>query len=544
MTSLAEKICLRLAQMKGERAKSEPAWRSCFEFTYPERMEGLGGSGVDASFAQQKKTEILDNVGTDGVRMLASNVMGGMTPANAVWLGFDVPDETEEERRWLDHAAEEVWLAIHQSNYDSQKYEAIVDSLCAGWFVLFIEDRNGRPFFLQYPLGQCFIACSMLGGPADILYRSFQMTAEQAVNEYGDKVSQTIKDQAADTAKCSTKHEFVHATYPRTKYTPGSKLPRNMAFASVHVEVAGKNVVRESGFNEQPFVCPRWMVLPDSPYALGPVSNALGNIRELQALLALEKVALGRAAAGVYIAEDDGVLNPRNVRVKGGTVIVANSVNSIKELPTGADFNVTFSKADQLRAEIRRMLLADQLAPQDGPAMTATEVHVRVALIRQLLGPLYGRFQSEDLAPTIDRVFGMMYRQGRPELGGEPGPVLIDDAPETLAGVKFSNRYLSPLARAQKLEDVTAIERVTAIAGTMAELGKPETLDLIDGEQSIRLAADALGAPAKMLRTEKGLIAYRQQREQTQQQEQQAAQQQQLQTMSVQATLDRASQPV
>ncbi|MBZ4252048.1 head-tail connector protein, partial [Streptococcus pneumoniae] len=77
--------------------------------------------------------------------------------------------------------------------------------------------------------------------------------------------------------------------------------------------------------------------------------------------------------------------NPRTVKVRGGSVIVANSVDSIKPLPSGADFNVSFSKADQMRAEIRKLLMADQLQPQDGPAMTATEVHVRVALIRQLL---------------------------------------------------------------------------------------------------------------------------------------------------------------
>jgi len=229
------------------------------------------------------------------------------------------------------------------------------------------------------------------------------------------------------------------------------------------------------------------------------------------------------------------------VRVRGGTVIVANSVNSIKELPTGADFNVTFSKANEMRGEIRRLLMADQLQPKDGPAMTATEVHVRVALIRQLLGPLYGRFQAEDLAPTIERVFGLMYRRGRPELGGAPGPVLIDDAPDSLAGETFRVRYQSPLARAQKLEDVTAIERLTMLAGTMAQQGKPEVLDLIDGDESMRIAGDGLGAPAKVLRDAKSLAAFRKQRAEAQQQEQAQAQQQQLQTMAADASFKQAA---
>jgi hypothetical protein len=65
---------------------------------------------------------------------------------------------------------------------------------------------------------------------------------------------------------------------------------------------------------------------------------------------------------------------------------------------------------DKLQAQIRKILMADQLQAQDGPAMTATEVHVRVNLIRQLLGPIYARLQAEYLQPLIERCFGLAYR--------------------------------------------------------------------------------------------------------------------------------------
>jgi hypothetical protein len=541
MTSTAERICDRLGQMKSERLPHENVWRACFDVTYPERGNGLNGDQMTAETIQARKAEILDSTATDGTRMLASQVQGGMTPANSNWIALDVGEESDDERRWLDHAAEVMWEAIHASNYDAAKFEALIDSLNAGWFVMYIDEdrKTGQLVFDEWPIAQCFIASSRPGGPVDTVYRCFQLTAEQAVAEYGDKVSQKVRDDAAK--KPSNKHEFVHAIYPRTEYSPGSKLPKNLPFASCHIEVSTKKEVRESGYHERPVVVARWMQLPGSPYAIGPVSNALATIRELNALLSLEKVALARAAAGVYVAQDDGVLNPRTVRVRGGSVIVANSVDSIKELPTGADFNVTFSKADQMRAEIRRLLMSDQLAPQDGPAMTATEVHVRVALIRQLLGPLYGRFQAEDLAPTIDRVFGLLYRRGRPEIGGAPGPVLIDDAPESLDGEQFRYRYQSPLARAQKLEEVTAIDRIVMMAGTMAQIGKPEALDLIDSEEAIRIAGDALGVPSKAIRDEKSLKAYRAAQNEAQQAEQQQAQQQQMMTMAADAAFKQSS---
>lgn len=536
----ADLLLRRWSAMDAEFQRHASVWRACFEATYPERADGLQGDVIDAQSAQNKKADLMDPTATDGVRLLSSSVMSGMTPANSVWFGLDVGEETDEERRWLDKTAETMWEAIHGSNYDAAKFEAVVDSACAGWFVLYIdEDRDaGRLQFEQWPLSQCRIASSKQGGRIDTVFRRFKLTAEQAVGEYGDKVSQRVQKDAVD--KPDTLHEFMHCIYPRAKFAAGSKLAKNLPVASVHIECSTKQMVRESGYHESPVVVPRWMQLPNSPYAIGPVSAALPAIRSLNELLKMEAIAVARAAAGVYVAEDDGVLNPRVIKIKGGSVIVANSVDSIKPLPSGADFNVSFSKADQMRAEIRKLLMADQLQPQDGPAMTATEVHVRVALIRQLLGPLFGRFQAEDLAPTIDRVFGLMFRRGRPEIGGMPGPVLLDDPPESLGGLSFRVRYQSPLARAQKLEDVSAMERLSVIAANLAAGGKPEALDLLDADQILRLSSDGLGAPAKALKDEKAVDAYRRAQAEQQAQQAQAAQQQQMQTMAADAAMKRA----
>jgi hypothetical protein len=84
-----------------------------------------------------------------------------------------------------------------------------------------------------------------------------------------------------------------------------------------------------------------------------------------------------------------------------------------------ASLAVEISSPEQYRAAIRAKVMR----------LAAAEGEEAVPLIRQLLGPLFGRFQAEDLAPTIDRVFGLMFRRGRPELGGMPGEVLLDDPP-------------------------------------------------------------------------------------------------------------------
>lgn len=538
--SLAEHLLRRWGAMDADFQRHSVVWKACFDATYPERADGLQGDVVDASSAQNKKAEILDPTGTDGARLLTSSVMQGMTPANSVWFGLDVGQESDDERRWLEDSATTMWEAIHGSNYDAAKFECVLDSVCAGWYVLYIDEHRdtGELHFQQWPMAQCRIAASKPGGLVDTVFRRFKLTAEQAVGEFGDKVSERIRNDAE--TKPDTQHDFVHAIYPRSKYSPQSRMAKNLPFCSVHIECSSKVVVRDSGYHELPVVSPRWMLLPNSPYAVGPVSAALPAIRMLNELLRLEAAGLSRAVAGVYVAEDDGVLNPRTVKVKGGSVIVANSVNSIKELPSGSDFNASFSKADSLRAEIRKLLMADQVPPVDSPTKTATEFHYRANLVRMLLGPVFGRFQAEDLAPTIERVFGLMYRRGRPELGGAPGPVLLDDAPESLAGVRFRVRFQSPLARAQKQDDVAAMERLTAIGGNLAAIGKPEALDLIDADEVMRLASDGLGAPNKALRDEKRVAAVRKARQEQQAQEAQAAQAQQMQTLMAEGAVKKA----
>ncbi|MFH4214733.1 portal protein, partial [Acinetobacter baumannii] len=57
----------------------------------------------------------------------------------------------------------------------------------------------------------------------------------------------------------------------KTGYIKGDRqlMPKEMPFASYHVEVDEKNVLRETGYNEFPFVIPRFRKIPNSVYGTG-----------------------------------------------------------------------------------------------------------------------------------------------------------------------------------------------------------------------------------------------------------------------------------
>ncbi|WKB53013.1 portal protein [Eleftheria terrae] len=522
----AATLIKRNGVLKSQRMRHEPVWRECYDYTYPIRGEEFfSGSMPDAGSALNRAAKLMDSVLTDSSSTLAAALMSGLTPNSTVWPDLQVDNANDEEKRWLGDAAKVVWANIHGSNYDAAGYECSLDAVVAGWFVLFIDDDRDRGGleFEQWPLGQCSITSSKPGGRIDTIYREYSLTAEQVYNTFGEKCSDSTK-QAART-KPDTRVELVREIKPRASAKPGASLARNLPFSSITVEKTGKNIVRESGYHEFPCVVPRWTLIPKSPYATGQALLALPDMRSLNALLINEERATDLAVAGMWIAEDDGVLNPRTIKVGPRKVIVANSVDSMKPLLTGSDFNVSFTKGDEKRRAIRKTMMVTYLEPRDGPVPTATQVHVDVGLLRQLLGPVYGRMQAEWLAPMVERCFGLCYRQGRPELGGRPGPKIIADPPQSLAGRVMQVRYKNPMARAQMLEDVTAIERLTMNGGAMAQAGKPEALDLIDGDEAMRVMAEALGVPTRVIRDERKLKLLREQRakDQAQQAEQQQA---------------------
>lgn len=512
MDELAVKLIKRSDTLKANRQQHESVWRECYDYTYPLRGAGFSDEVLDAQSAKHKVAKLLDGTATDSARMLASALMSGMTPANAQWLNLDSESLPDDAKAWLSECATLVWENIHAANFDAEGYEANLDVVCAGWFVLYIdEDREeGGYTFQQWPLAQCYVTSTRKDGIVDTIYRRYQLTAEQAIKEFGaDKVSEKIRDAAKK--KPDDKFDFLHCIFPRETYMVDARLAKNMRFASYNVDVSNKQIVRESGYHEFPCCVPRWMKIPGGSYGIGPVYDALPDCKELNETKRMEKAAQDLAISGMWIAEDDGVLNPRTVKVGPRRIIVANSVDSMKPLLTGSDFSVAFTAEERLQASIRKIMMADQLQPQDGPAMTATEVHVRVALIRQLLGPVYGRFQAEYLQLLVVRCFGIAFRAG-----------IFSPPPESLQNANFNVRYISPLARAQKLEDVTAIERLGVNVQNLAGISQ-DVVDLIDTDEATRVVADALGVPAKVIRSSDAVADLRDQRQKAQQQ---AAQQQ------------------
>ncbi len=528
--SLVASLAKRLGRLKELRQVHEPVWRDCFDHSWPIRGSGLqGGAPLDAQQALDRKARLLHSAATDAGRTLAAAVVSGATPSSSVWALLAVTGSDDAGKTWLDDKGKQLHEEIHASTYDAAAFECAMDLVAAGWFALYVDiDRAKGGFeFTQWPLSSVYAAATKAGGPVDTVFREYTLTAEQAYREFEGNVSEdTIKKSTADP---DAKVRMCHAIYPRFPHVVGAKMAKNLPIASCHFELDSKFLCREGGYHEMPVIVPRWAVIPDSVYAIGPMFDALPEARELNEFLALDKKNAGLNVSGMWVAEDDGVLNPRTIKVGGGKVIVANSVDSIKQLSSGGNWQFADSRIAQYHGTIRRILMADQLQPQDGPAMTATEVHVRVNMIRQLLGPIYGRLQAEFLAPLVERCFGLAYRAG-----------IFGEAPASLGGQNFRVKYNNPLARAQKMDDVGAIERFNANLMQLAEAA-PSAFDNVDFDLQVRALAEGLGMPMNTMRTSDQVAELRDAREKREAAQAEAAEQQQTRMVANEAVAKGAS---
>lgn len=497
----------------------ETIWEDAYEFSYPlrgQRFVRRDDNPVSTAWNYENDRALLfDTTGKDSCRLLASSILSGLTPPNMQWFHLGVPELSYEEvpldaRQWLDFSSRKLFKEIHASNYDAEGFEFMLDMVVAGMAGLYIDWVEGEGFdFEMWPLETMFVEERLKKGRIDTVYRRIIMRPPQMVNKFGLKnVPQSVAQQYHDPSNRGSSYGeaggdvVIHVIRPRMKGNKQAtgKRQKTMPWESLWVHEKSGQIMLESGFMEFPVVIPRWRKIPESDYAIGPFDDALPDVKTLNQVVRLMLTHADMAIAGMWVAKDDGVINPNSIKVGPRKFFFAADPNNIKPLTSPGDFSIATAEMQRLQTNIRRVMMSDQLQPTDGPAMTATEVHVRTQLVRQLLGPIYGRFQAEFLQPLIERTFGLAYRAG-----------ILGQAPESLVGVDFIPEYTSPLARAQKQEDVTAMTQYEMALGQQAQI-KPEVLDLYKWDDAARRRGDLLGIPVELLRDEREVKALREER--------------------------------
>ena len=512
-----EYIKKRCSNLESIRSTWEDHWQEILDYVMPRK--------ADVTFVRskgEKRTEVLyDSTAITANNLLAASLQGTLTSASLPWFHLKLRDtETNQNRDvqlWLEDSAKRMYEIFNESNFNTEVHELYLDLVSIGTGAIFVEegskgfDKEGIHFNCLH-IAEYFIQ-ENINGKVDTLYRKYKLTARQAIQEFGEEnVGEKILESVKE--KPDKEFNFIHAVEPTEDYERAvGKSSTKLPVHSCHVCTEDKMVVRTGGYNEFPYLVPRWSKATGEIFGRSPSYNALPDIKTLNKAVEIGLKAWAKAIDPPLLVQDDGVIG--RVRMTPGGVTVVRHDGAIKPLQIGSNWQITDLKENQLRTSIRQAYYSDQLQLQDGPQMTATEVQVRYELMQRLLGPTLGRFQTEFLNPLIERTFGIMLRAGG----------LLPE-PDVIKGQKIDIEYVGPLARSQRMEESVAIDRLYELAMNVVQID-PSIMDNINHDEAIRLRGDLLGVPKIILRARDEVEELREQRQQAQMAQQQAEQQQQ-----------------
>jgi hypothetical protein len=485
-----EYVKKRQSTMSSSRGTWEDHWQEILDYVMPRK--------ADITFVRskgEKRTEVLfDSTAITANTLLSASLQGTLTSPSLAWFNIKLRNKDLNEDRdvqlWLEDTANRMYDTFNDSNFNTEVHEMYLDLTSIGTGCLFVEEaRKGFDVdgihFNTLHISEYYISENN-NGFVDTVYRKYKLNARQAVQEFGEDNLGT-KVLEASRQKPDKEFTFIHAVEPTEDYERGTgvKATTKLPFHSCHVCEEDKMLVRTGGYNEFPYLVPRWSKATGETYGRSPSYNALPDIKTLNKAVEIGLKAWAKAIDPPLLVQDDGVIG--RVRTTPAGITVIRNDGAIKPLQIGNNWQITDMKETQLRTAIRQSYYSDQLQLQEGPQMTATEVQVRYELMQRLLGPTLGRFQSEFLNPLIERVFGIMLRAGA-----------LMPIPEQIQETKVDIEYVGPLARSQRMEEAQAIDRLYALAANVAQID-PSIMDNINHDEAIRMRAKLLGVPKTIL---------------------------------------------
>lgn len=498
----------RFERARAIRENWVPLFEDCYTYTLPAResfyMETGGSDRTD---------RIFDETAVVGVQEFSSRLQSGLVPTFARWAdlkaGQEIPEKQREAvDRQLSSVTEYIFEVLQNSNFNQEVHESFMD-LAVGTGCLLVEegDVNHPIRFNAVPLPHVYLEA----GPNDEVegvYRTRRMRHEDIPRMWpGAEMPASM--QARMLTNQTQYCDLIECTLRNTER------PNEVAYDYIVISKNDKAVVYKDQFKgtgSSPWVVFRWSKASGEIYGRGPVLNALPAIRttNLTVELILENAQL--AISGIWQVDDDGTVNPDTINLVPGTVVPrAPGSTGLSPITPPGRFDVAQLILNDMRLNIRRALYNEMLGDPNKTPMSATEVAERMADLSRQIGSAFGRLQAELIQPLLQRVIYILKKRG------------LIEVPQ-INGRDIRIAATSPLARSQKLQDVTTVDRFIELIG--ARFG-PQALSLtVKPEQAAAFMAERLGVPPEILRTEverQQLLKYLQQAASSMQQQQMQA---------------------
>jgi len=484
-TQLTPEQVLRTYENAKERRRLwESHWTECYDYALPLR-------GTREQSGAKTADKLFDGTAPDAVDQLAASLLSNLTPPWSKWIGLMAGTEVNDEDSQiispkLENISKTLQFHFDRSNFTIEIHQCFLDLVTAGTACLMLEESPlGEASAFQFTAVPLFdvVFEDSAGGKLDGTLRRMELTPRELKKRYPKAPPLDRQGTSAQNSE-DIRISVIEAVIPDDKGYA------YMAVAEPSMGMVNEATTLAQGrFESSPFISFRWLKAPGEIYGRSPVMKALPDIKTANKVVELILKNASIAVTGIWQAEDDGVLNPANIKLVPGAIIPkAVGSKGLTPLESPARLDTSNLVLNDIRSHIRSALLIDKLGQAVDTKMTATEVLERSANTAKALGATYGRLQSELLSPLIERAMSILRRRG------EIIPITID-------GRTVDIDYRSPLARRQAKEDA---QNTMMWMDTIRTMG-PEATSIINVSRTARWLAKAFSVPEDLLISEKEL---------------------------------------
>lgn len=476
-----ESVLKKFDSAKAERLLREPRFDQAFRLTMP------GRGSFQSSNNDRDIDDVFDETAIVAVQEFASRFQAAMTPNHSRWAeleaGSEIPEEEKEEiNKQLDAVTGSVFDVIHQSNFSQESYEAYLDlSVSLGA----IEVIEGDALF---PVVNNAISLNSLwvgNGPYDMIDKFFRLreyTATEIMVRYpAHKIPAEKFDRLKETGGTI---KILEATIRDWSEPATERHDRCVIWLEEKLMIHHE---KYEGIGSCPIIAFRWSKAAGETWGRGPTLNALPAIKTCNLVVQMILENAQMAISGIYVADDDGVVNPNTIELLPGTIIPrAPGSRGLEAVQPAGNFNVGELILNDMRTNIKRALYNDMLGNPNKTPMSATEVAERMADLSRQIGAAFGRVWSEFCQRYLERVIFVMRKRGLITI-------------PTVNGKTIRIRAKSPLAQAQAQIDIQNSDRLVELVN--ARFGPQLANVFIKGEEMSAYWGEKLQVPGRLVRS-------------------------------------------
>jgi hypothetical protein len=455
-----------------------------YEFALPLRQR---------SYTKQARPQVdrlFDGTAVDALQEWASRMLDDIWPIEQ--KPFDLAPgpaakvrDAEEAKKGLSALADQIVSVVNNSRFRTSAFEAFQDA-AIGTGVMLVEagDADEPLRFRCIPLTEAVLDVGPFGG-IEALFRPVKCKVGEVTTLYPRA---RLPQGWADKIRSDPDAEVeVVEGYERKRVgvPPGEEV---WCFRVVAGD-DGLDYEEWRGQGSCPFVAFSYSRVAGEIMGRGPALMAMPDIRTANQLKQMLLEHADLALGGIWLAEDDGVLNPDTAIIEPGAIIPraagSRGLEPVK-LPQGPDFG--YIELERLQGQIRRFFHIVDLGPTDKTPMSATEAGIReVSAAKRLAGP-YGNLLQEFLFPLVRRVVWLGKQAGAVERGMP-----------RLDGQAIAIKPLAALERAMAQDNIL---RHTRHMELLATFFGPQFLAMqIDGEKFNSWLATQTGFDPRLMRT-------------------------------------------